>query len=348
MSQASIKSTTRTDSPTLTEPPTPTEPRTLPKFESSPSSEHVFECQQCGSRLVVVEQQRSFTCPFCESNVVVEHPADRPGRLNPDFVIPFAIDPRAAAEIFQKWIHRNDWLRPGDLGTAQIESQLRGVYLPFWVFSVLAESDWSANIGEYWYRTEHYTVRDKDGKTRTVTRTVQETEWWPLAGQHHRYHTGYMVSASRGLTQTEADSIKPFHLAGCQRYQAYFLAGWACEEYSVDKELAVQVSRQYFLSQEEQHVRAFLPGDTYSGLHVQSTLRNVDTDLVFLPIYLLKYQYRGKSFRFLINGQTGQVVGEKPVSNWRIAIAVALGIAICLLIVMLFRYLRTQPVQWTF
>ena len=279
---------------------------------------------------------------------MIEHPAGREGRLNPDFLIPFAVDPHAAAVAFRNWIHRNDWYRPADLGAAQIENKLRGVYLPFWVFSVLAESDWSANIGEYWYRTEHYTVTDAKGKRHHRTRTVRETEWWPLAGKHHRYHTGYLVSGSRGLTQAEAESIKPFHLAACQRYQAYFLAGWACEEYSVDRASADQASRQYFLSQEEQHVRAFLPGDTHSGLQMQSTLRNVDTDLIFLPVYLLKYDYRGKSFRFLINGQTGKVVGDKPLSTWRITIAIVVGILICLAIVLMLRYLTAQPDQWNF
>ncbi len=67
-------------------------------------------------------------------------------------------------------------------------------------------------IGEYWYRTETYTYKDKDGKTHTGTRQVQETEWWPLSGNHRKYYYGFLVSASKGLPQLEAIAIQPYQL----------------------------------------------------------------------------------------------------------------------------------------
>jgi hypothetical protein len=36
------------------------------------------------------------------------------------------------------------------------------------------------------------------------------------------------------------------------------------------------------------------------------------------------YKYNGKSYRFLVNGQTGEVQGERPWSVWKIAFAVIL------------------------
>ena len=203
--------------------------------------------------------------------------------------------------------------------------------MPFWLFSMLAESVWSARIGEYWYRTETYTTTDKDGKTVTRTRTVRETEWWPLDGRHHRYYTGYLVSASRGLSQAEVEQVRPFHLAALQRYQAYFLAGWSCEEYSVARSPATETAHTAFTTREQQHIAAFLPGDTYSGLHVDTQLTHVDADLVLLPVYLLRYQYRDKQYRFIINGQTGRIVGQKPLSPWRVGILVAVIVVVVVL-----------------
>jgi hypothetical protein len=37
------------------------------------------------------------------------------------------------------------------------------------------------------------------------------------------------------------------------------------------------------------------------------------------------YKYRGRTFRFVVNGRTGRVQGERPWSAWKIAIAVVLG-----------------------
>jgi hypothetical protein len=40
------------------------------------------------------------------------------------------------------------------------------------------------------------------------------------------------------------------------------------------------------------------------------------------------YKYNGKSFRFLVNGQTGEVQGERPWSIWKILLAVLLALIV--------------------
>ena len=71
-------------------------------------------------------------------------------------------------------------------------------------------------------------------------------------------------------------------------------------------------------------------------------ISSVDTDVsavtfkhVLLPVWLAAYKYRGKSYRFVVNGQTGRVQGERPYSFWKIAGAVAL-VAVALAIVAYF------------
>jgi hypothetical protein len=210
---------------------------------------------------------------------------------------------------------------------AQVSEKLKGVYLPFWSFSMLAHSRWSAQIGEYWYRTETYTTTE-NGKTVTKTRTVRETEWWSLSGNHHRYYSHYLVSGSRGLSQQEADRVKPFHLAALKRYEPYYLAGWLSEEYSVERDHALGVCQQEFYQREHQNVAAFLPGDTQRGLRVDTHFSDINSDLILLPIYLLSYRYRDKLYRFMVNGQTGKASGDKPLSWLKIGIAVVVALVI--------------------
>ncbi|MEO0914424.1 MAG: primosomal protein N' (replication factor Y) - superfamily II helicase, partial [Pseudomonadota bacterium] len=59
----------------------------------------------------------------------------------------------------------------------------------------------------------------------------------------------------------------------------------------------------------------------------------VDTDVgaltfkhILLPVWLAAYKYRGKTYRFVVNGRTGAVQGERPYSAWKIALAVAVGL----------------------
>lgn len=296
-----------------------------------------LRCDSCGAEISVDPNQRSYTCPFCESTYVVEFTRDETPRQPPEFVVGFAVSPEAALTRFRAWLASGGWYRPGDLAQAVLDDRLRGVYLPFWSFSMLARSRWNASIGEYWYRTETYTTRE-NGRTVTRTRQVRETEWWDLRGQHHRYYSGYLVSGSRGLSQADCLSVQPFHLAALKRFAPFFLAGWLSEEYSVERGQAEAVSRAEFARQAQQHVAAFLPGDTHRELHVQTEFSQVQSDLILLPVYLLSYQYAGKRYRFLINGQTGKVVGQRPISWAKIlylAGGVALLVGMAVLIVLL-------------
>src|SRR6185369_16593216 len=78
-----------------------------------------------------------------------------------------------------------------------------------------------------------------------------------------------------------------------------------------------------FQRQEKSNVGKFLPGDTHSSLHLQTEFSHVSSDLCLLPIYIRSYRYRDKIYRFLLNGQTGKLAGDKPLSATRIAVFVA-------------------------
>ena len=56
---------------------------------------------------------------------------------------------------------------------------------------------------------------------------------------------------------------------------------------------------------------------------------------MLLPVWVSAYRFRNKTYRFLVNGQTGEVAGESPLSWQRvtflvIAIVVVVVIALVL------------------
>jgi predicted RNA-binding Zn-ribbon protein involved in translation (DUF1610 family) len=299
-------------------------PATTQPSAAGAEGRKVLRCQTCSSQLAADIDQRSFSCPFCDSTYVVEFSPDESTRQRPEFVIGFAITPEQASERFRDWIRDNGWFRPGDLRMTMIAEKMRGVYLPFWSFSMLANSRWSANIGEYWYRTETYTEKDEKGNLVTKTRQVRETEWWPLAGGHHRYYSGYLVSGSRGLAQHDADRILPFQMPAMQRYEPYFLSGWLSEEYSVQRDEALERCRQVFQRWVHANIASFLPGDTYAEpIVIETEYSQINSDLCLLPVYCLTYRYRNKVYAFRMNGQTGKFTGQKPIAWGRVALCVA-------------------------
>lgn len=300
-----------------------------------PQSRDQFLCDNCGAKIRVSPNQRSYTCEHCGSTYVFDFAPEAAGRQPPEFVLGFAITPEKARQILLHWANQRGSFWARSLQEALKRATIRGVYLPFWSFSMLVESDWTASIGEYWYRTETYTTIE-DGKPVTRTRQVRETEWWPLAGKYHQYLSGYLISASRNLPQPVADQLLPYHLPALRRYDPAFLAGWPAEEYALDHVEAEGICKDYFQSYQAQCVAQFLPGDTYANLSVDTTFRDEASDLILLPVYMIRYEYRGRPYRLWMNGQTGKIAGELPpfwltTVLWALAIMGGLGVAIYIL-----------------
>jgi hypothetical protein len=62
--------------------------------------------------------------------------------------------------------------------------------------------------------------------------------------------------------------------------------------------------------------------------------------LVLLPIWIAAYLYGGKTYQVFVNAHTGQVVGERPYSKVKIALAVVAGLIVAG--VALYFYARTR------
>jgi hypothetical protein len=126
----------------------------------------------------------------------------------------------------------------------------------------------------------------------------------------------------------------PFNLPALKRYEPYFLAGWLSEQYSIARDEALLRCQEEFYRREQSNVASHLPGDTHSGLAVRTNFSDVNSDLCVLPVYVLSYKYKDKLFRFLVNGQTGKMAGDKPISWQRIGIVVGVVLGIVLLVLL--------------
>ena len=268
-------------------------------------------CDNCGAEIRLSPHQRSYTCEHCGSTYVFDFAPEVTGRQPPEFVLGFTISPDRARQILLDWVRQKERWISRSVREAIRQAEIRGVYLPFWSFSMLAESRWQATIGEYWYRTETYTAYE-NGKLVTKTRRVRETEWWPLSGKYHQYLSGYLVSASPNVPQNRADQLTPYYLAGLRRYDPSYLAGWACEEYTMERPQAEALCKEYFQKYQTQCISAFLPGDTHRGLVVETEFTQESSDLILLPVYNIRFKYQGKEYRLWMNGQTGKIVGQLP------------------------------------
>jgi hypothetical protein len=78
----------------------------------------------------------------------------------------------------------------------------------------------------------------------------------------------------------------------------------------------------------ERDVRFDIGGDRQRVSSIDTEVRDVTFKHILLPVWVAAYRYNGKSYRFVVNGQTGRVQGERPWSAWKITVAVVLALLV--------------------
>ncbi len=282
-------------------------------------------CDHCGATVFYSVKEKSLTCPYCDSNYVVETSAQE--QVQPEGIIPFAITREQAAERFRAWLG-NGFFRPGDLKERAKPERMRGVYLPYWAFTCDTESTWSASAGYTYKEKEHRVVKDPDGSEHLEEVEVEKVRWEPVSGTLRARYRDVLVPASKGLDSKLLSLIEPFRLEDLQPYQPEILAGWEAENYAVDQDEAWPKAKRKVDWRIKLDVEEMVPGDKHKDIAVSSVYNDVSARLLLLPLWISAYKYRGKVYRFMINGQTGEVQGEAPTSKAKLVAVIALVAAI--------------------
>ena len=156
---------------------------------------------------------------------------------------------------------------------------------------------------------------------------MQKTRWYPASGAVARGFDDVMAIASTSLPARLGEGLEPWDLSQLQPYKPDYLAGFQAEGYTVALADGNASAKQKMAGVIEQDVRRDIGGDVQRIDSVSTSYSAETFKHILLPIWIAAYKYNSKTYRFLVNGQTGEVQGERPYSVWKITFA-ALGATI--------------------
>ncbi len=284
---------------------------------------NTFSCKSCGAKVSYDPSVKALACAYCGSAYVIEK-SEMPESERPSRVVPFAFGREDAEKKFWTWLGKG-FFRPRDLTKGSSINEIRGVYMPFWAFDADADSSWSADAGYYYYVKEPYTEKDAQGHTQTKYRDVRHTRWEPARGSHRGRYDDWLISASKGLDQEWVAKIVPFDMAQAKPYSGDYLAGYGAENPSIKPSEAQNIAQKELQEKEVEACGKMVPGDTQRNLNVSTRFSNWAYDLAILPLWIAAYRYKGKVYRFLVNGQTGEVQGTAPFSWLKLILVILIA-----------------------
>ncbi|MFP4698202.1 MAG: hypothetical protein ACLFMO_05790 [Eubacteriales bacterium] len=281
------------------------------------ASKKVIQCKTCGGETIVDSNENTVNCAFCGAEHLVE--VDDNLGMKPESLIPFKFDDSEAKNKFKQWINKR-WLSPGDLKDSYNSNKLTGVYMPFWTFDSLTQTHYSVRIGDRHYRTT------ADGKRESYYKYRSKS------GRHQKFFDDVLVSGSKDENRKLLRKIEPFYTKELVAYQPSYLAGFQAERYVVGPKDAFEEAKGKMKKEIEKEIKSRLGGDTYENFRTSIDYEDISFKHILLPLYISSYKYKDKTYNFLINGQTGEVQGQAPLSPLKIAIIAVIAIAIIALI----------------
>ena len=264
-----------------------------------------YSCPSCGAELLCDDTTAATACPYCGNPSVV--PGQFADVKRPDYVIPFQVEKEAAVAALKQH-YKGKPLLPGGFANGNHLEEVKGVYVPFWLYDGEASADVTFSATRSRVHTTH---------NERITTT-----------EHYRVHRSGRVSfekvpvdGSSKMPDSHMDAIEPYDYEQMVPFSMSYLPGFLADKYDVEPETCadrVEIRcRNSAIAAMESTVTGY---STCSVSHADVRIHREEPGYALLPVWLLSTRWQDKNYLFAMNGQTGKLIGDLPVSKGRLAI----------------------------
>lgn len=252
---------------------------------------HGLACPRCGGMVAAPEGQALVICPFCDQRSVVSaerengSPEGGAGYGIRRYQAPLRINREGLEQIFRGFVSGKVQVAR-DCAAKAVISEVFLVHLPFWTV-------WARGVA-WAFGKEKVGSGDDARYEPRERRAVSELNWNAPACEVGEF----------GVQRVSLDGrpLEPFEPDGLHRSGMVFDPLGS----SVD---AFEAARQHFEAKIASQVKLDRAEQTFTRL------TNKRIGLVYYPLWVMRYLYRGRSFQVVVDGYDGQVLyGKAPGS----------------------------------
>lgn len=257
----------------------------------------VYTCQSCGGEIIADETTGATHCPYCDNPVVMS--GQFSGAMRPEYVIPFKLDKEAAKKGLRDHLLNKKFL-PRVFKDDNHINEVKGVYVPFWLFDSDAEG------GARYRATRRHS--HTEGNYR-----VTETEHFHVYREGRIRFENVSIDGSSKMPDDLMESIEPFNFAEAVPFQTAYLAGYLADKYDVTSDQTMERANTRVRKSIDEQFRSTVTGyDSVTSEGSNIRLQNAKAKYALYPVWVLTTSWNGQNYLFGMNGQTGKFVGNLP------------------------------------
>ncbi|MCK5519764.1 hypothetical protein KAJ27_15430 [bacterium] len=255
-------------------------------------------CDTCGAEVTLDKDTAADECPFCGSMITAH--SKESSMLKPNYILPFKIEKKEAEENLRKWISSLYFSPKNFKQLAKVEDPLTAMYTPAWIF------DTKVFHTENNHRAHPSSQRMSIDSSSDDSNSKSEFE-------------DFVVLAGKGLPPREADLLDPWELDSLVKYDPGYIAGFRVEHPAINLEEGWTTAQK--LMQED--IARYVNKGRKQPITLTFKYDQTKFKHILLPLWIKVYKFNDEVYRVLVNARTGEVMGERPFSKWKIALLIA-------------------------
>lgn len=259
-----------------------------------------YKCTSCGAELIADDTTAATFCIYCKSHSIIKSRFS--GEFKPKSVIPFKLEKKEAQEIYTKWINKKKFA-PKEFKSKKEIEKITGVYIPFWLF----DNDVKGMINGK--GTKVHTWSDSNYR-------YTQTKHYSVLREATASYNGVPIDGLQKLDDSLMIGIEPYNYNELTDFSMKYMTGFMAEKYDVQVKDAAGVAdkrvKQYLSSRLNETITGY-SSFTQNSKNVNIT--NMEYSYAMLPVYLLVNKYKDKKYEYIINGQTGKIIGDTPIDS---------------------------------
>ena len=272
--------------------------------EQDAATMKVQTCSSCGAELVSDGNTMATECAYCGSPNML--PQQFSGMLRPDFVIPFKKTKDEAVAALKKFYEKR-YLLPDSFKSNNRIKEIQAMYVPFWLFD-------SAIMASASFRAE------RDNIYETADEIITETSVYDCERTGSMKFERIPVDGSERMDDTYMESIEPFDYSELVPFSAAYFTGHIADKYDVDAEASVPRADKRVNESAIGVLESTVKGYDRCSLDGEASVIKEDGTVSYAmaPVWILTTKYHEKPYTFMMNGQTGKVVGSVPIDRAKV------------------------------
>lgn len=277
-------------------------------------------CVNCSSIIAHHPNILLERCPVCNHTEFSKGQLSNK-TLEPKNILPFTVPEHRARKILKRHLRkRRPWMLPAKIFKAYRSDQLRAAYIPAYLMDVYVRASWEGKGG---FRIPF----NNKGK-------VSEKEVWePVTGYYENLYDNQFTLASPKIDKNVFALINDFPLRDLVAYDPGYLESFPAEVTGKDPNDSVKDAEKSIDEAIKTLAKDKIKAEKTKDLKITSDKEALTWQHVLLPVWISSFTYRKKTFQYLINGKTGKVAGDKPLSLPRILILIGLITVLMILLV---------------